>query len=193
MKSMRLFIRRYPPACRRYLLLILLFGLSYASAYVYAAPVNIYQVELIIFSHLTETALNSEQWPRLQGNEINNTNTVSLKPVNGSGSYFTLLPSHDFQLTQEQKNLHHNPNYHTLLHLAWRQPIYEPRYSQGVQIHGNTVNGTLKLSVRRYFDLTIDLLFASSDKYFRLQQSRRMRSNELNYIDFPLYGVLKIG
>ena len=58
----------------------------------------------------------------------------------------------------------------------------------------------------RYIDLKFNLLFAqplstisgANDysntqgrfAYFRLQQNRRMRSRELNYIGHPLYGVL---
>lgn len=39
------------------------------------------------------------------------------------------------------------------------------------------------ISVKRYFSVSLNLLFKKEDY-------RRMRSNELNYIDFPSYGVL---
>lgn len=71
------------------------------------------------------------------------------------------------------------------------------------------VKGTISIKLRRYFNVKTNLIFtAASDdlkkilpswdknnnlgkwSYFQLMQNRRMRSNELNYIDFPLYGVL---
>ena len=71
------------------------------------------------------------------------------------------------------------------------------------------VNGNLGISLNRYFNLNFNLVFAEPLNiikqydnsgyfsgmqkqfvYFHLDQSRRTRSDELNYIDFPLYGVL---
>lgn len=71
------------------------------------------------------------------------------------------------------------------------------------------INGSMRISVQRFFNVSFNLLFAaptslltrlannnyftqsgSALSYFRLLQSRRMRSNELNYIGHPLYGAL---
>lgn len=71
------------------------------------------------------------------------------------------------------------------------------------------INGLITLRLTRFIDTDFNLLFSlptsvinqytSSDNlynvqndfgYFQLLQKRRMRSNELNYIDFPMYGVL---
>ncbi len=72
------------------------------------------------------------------------------------------------------------------------------------------VNGTLKLSVIRYINAKLNLTFTLPTKQlpksernttsngqsksiitqFALQQSRRMRSDELNYFGTPLYGAL---
>lgn len=68
------------------------------------------------------------------------------------------------------------------------------------------VNGTITPTLIRYINIKFNLLFAQplatlpganrnnniqgNFAYFRLNQSRRMRSRELNYIAHPLYGVL---
>ena len=71
------------------------------------------------------------------------------------------------------------------------------------------VDGMVRVDVKRYLNTRYQLYFAApmvniqnlSDTdnfadidspltYFELKQSRRMRSNELNYIGHPLYGVL---
>lgn len=68
------------------------------------------------------------------------------------------------------------------------------------------MNGTITVDLGRYFDLNFKLLFAvpynqvkqldrgsavdQRFSYFLLDESRRTKSNELNYIDHPLYGIL---
>ena len=71
------------------------------------------------------------------------------------------------------------------------------------------LNGILSISVNRYFNVNFNLnlaepanqiqRFLNRDNqnnvlnhfaYFRFSQSRRMRSNELNYFGHPLYGII---
>lgn len=68
------------------------------------------------------------------------------------------------------------------------------------------MNGTITIDLARYFDLNFKLLFAlpyqqvkqldrrsaidERFSYALLEESRRTKSNELNYIDHPLYGIL---
>jgi len=71
------------------------------------------------------------------------------------------------------------------------------------------VNGLLWISYTRYFEVKTRLYFTApsidfpayikqvADEYtnshlicFRMQQARRMKANELNYFDHPLFGVL---
>jgi hypothetical protein len=69
------------------------------------------------------------------------------------------------------------------------------------------LNGTLNINIKRYFNLLFNLSLAEPNNiieqlsssmtdntapylYFKLNQSRRMRSKELNYIGHPLLGIL---
>jgi len=75
------------------------------------------------------------------------------------------------------------------------------------------MTGTITITLNRYYNVAINLLFgepvanltstisndaleknfhniANGVAYFDLTQNRRMKSDELNYIDHPLYGVL---
>lgn len=71
------------------------------------------------------------------------------------------------------------------------------------------INGILKLSVQHYLNSTFDLfygvptselrhlshrrnfkLFNTDISYFQLRQTRRMRSQQLNYFGHPLFGIL---
>jgi len=182
-----------------------------------------YQVELIVFSHITAQGLNSERWSWTNPQFV------------AKSQAFEPTMTNDLKLKSEEAHIEKQPGYKVLMHVAWRQQIQHPRYARPIHIFGGNVysasgkilatdadgqmkynnqhvwqvNGTIKISVRRYFDLNANLLFAlptdqlnetfkdnSSDNlqghfaYFRLLQSRRMRSKELNYIGHPLYGLL---
>ena len=64
-----------------------------------------------------------------------------------------------------------------------------------------TVHGTVTVSLARYLQVEVDLLYSrpasgqaaasnTAPTRFRLVSQRRMRSGELHYIDHPLFGVL---
>jgi len=197
-----------------------------------AAPTNTdkwYQIELLIFSHITEQGLNSEQWPWTTPSYQQKAQTIRLN------TNLDLLPDTSFVMKREEKRISEKTGYHILLHIAWRQQIRHPRFAKPIHIFGGMVynpsgnviandsngnlpynssevwqvNGTITISIRRYLGLNLNLLFANPTSelprnfrknntdnvlgqfaYFRLLQSRRMRSKELNYIGHPLYGVL---
>lgn len=191
--------------------------LGFANSSAIADAVRAYQVELIIFSHMSSKSLTTEQWPALNPNTQSYTNAITLAPTTSDLKYYRLLTPQDFTLSKEQKRLNQFiSTYHTVMHIAWRQQVFEPRYAHAVHILGGQmynsapqVNGTIRISVQRYLNVSLDLMFAAPANaisklarngyfssapsnliYFHLLQTRRMRSNELNYIDFPLYGVL---
>ncbi|MCB1827030.1 MAG: hypothetical protein KDH94_01305 [Coxiellaceae bacterium] len=181
-----------------------------------------YQIEVIVFSHITAKGVDSEKWPWTPTDYKPNGNAASIFPV----------ARNSLILSSEQRQLAKQPGYQILLHMAWRQKIANPRNAQPIHIFGGNiynnsgrligqatyggqpysasktwqVNGTITPSLIRYIDLKFNLLFAqplaslpTADKsnnvegnfaYFRLNQSRRMRSRELNYLGHPLYGVL---
>lgn len=204
---------------------------------------QVYQVELIVFSHITAKALNAEHWPIVPEAKPDLSNVTQLTlPADQAEldqekatPFYVLLPEADFRMKREEKALERDSRYQPVLHIAWRQPITSKQASQPVHIYGGAsydnkasvltlnknatepyetqqnwqVNGTFEISVQRYLTAAFDLQFAvprdeilslsdndnfaggdSSLVYFNLKQDRRMRSKELNYIDYPLYGAL---
>lgn len=193
-----------------------------------------YKIEVVVFSQLSRQALNSEQWPVVNPEFFTGNNIIQLNKENNPYTNYVLLPEHHYSLNSEVRELNRQPNYHVILHLAWKQKISEPDQAQPVHIFGGNiqgnpsetnnslfanldyalikpwqVDGTVTVSVQRYFDVKLNLYFAlpaamlakSSSTgyfpdihkgvvYFHLLQDRRMRSNELNYVSHPLYGVL---
>ena len=219
-------------------LFALVFSLGTASASAYAG--KWYQVELIIFSHITAQGLNSEQWPWTSTWYQPKSETITLDTNSSLVSAdsllpFVVLPSRALDMKREIALIREKPEYHIVLHLAWCQQIRTSRYALPIHVFGGNiynsagkviatdtdgqmpysnneiwqVNGTIKISVRRYLNVGLNLLFADPAfrlsnvsnfdmfdniqgkfAYFRLLQSRRMRSEELNYIGHPLYGVV---
>ena len=130
-------------------------------------------------------------------------------------SAFQLLPRSEFQLTEAAGRLKRSGGYRPLLHVAWRQPGYTRSEAKKVHIHSDipnrfrisneldlnpdhVIDGTVRLSRSRYLHLEADLLHERETPVdsptevttFRLQDSRRMRSREIHYIDHPLIGLL---
>ncbi|WP_267256748.1 CsiV family protein [Coxiella endosymbiont of Ornithodoros maritimus] len=139
-----------------------------------------YQIEMIIFSHFTAQNKSEEQWSDLDPGRIN---------FNRARPIYSLPPS-QFILKNEQHRLDQNPAYHILLHIAWRQSVVDAPLVRARFIQENNVEGTIRVSVKRYLNVGLNLVFKNNSNYFYLSQNRRMRSSELNYVDSPFYGVL---
>jgi hypothetical protein len=89
-----------------------------------------------------------------------------------------------------------------LFNAQWVQPVYEQQHSVPIYIESSSqvlnqpqLKGLFNLHVSRYLHSSIELQFIPEDaenlnKTLSLQQTRRMRSQEVHYIDHPSLGVL---
>lgn len=142
---------------------------------------KIYQIEMIIFSQ-----------PTFQNNDLKECLTsTSLDPNFFYAKKIKPLPTSQFLLKNEQTELDKNLEYQTLLHLAWQQSITHLS-TRPIRIEGDKVQGLFRANVQHYFNISISLLFNQSSRSgsWYESQERRMRSNQLNYLDFLYYGVL---
>lgn len=155
-----------------------------------------YQIEVIILQHTTPTAFHSSEWENTKETEANNLDAEAPYP---------LLDTTQFKMKKEEETLTKSPNYRILKHIAWKQSQKELGDAKQVQINnislteGWNLNGSIKVSLQHYFRINLDLhlkqnfsraLFFSDYKTFQLTQSRKMKSEELNYIDSPVLGAL---
>src|SRR3989344_2516945 len=93
---------------------ITLSAVAYAEGEPIASPnttAKWYQIEMIVFSQITEQGLGSEQWPLLSG---------ALK-VPAHAQTPSLLPSSQFRLLEAERALRQTPQYKILMHIAWNQ------------------------------------------------------------------------
>lgn len=163
------------------------------------AATRTYDIDMVIFSHLTPQTLQSEQWPVLSNNIISafdrNDQLNNIKPT--------------YQLQREKNVLQRTPGYSVLYSGSFRRSWSGNGSSITIPIKDNALAGNITVTLGHYFDVHTDLLLTEptallqkmdtrgyfknwneSTYSFRFLQNRRMRSRELNYLGSPLMGVL---
>ena len=189
--------------------------IAWISAPVFAAE-RWFAVELIVFDDLEGDGIHAEVWPADPGEPPVN-DAVELANSTREGRALKLTPRSELRLHDTWRALRRSARYRPLLHAGWRIPGVARNAARwahlaphlGAGRDGALVRGAVKVSLARYLHLELDLLYdrhgVESDDTrdesldtrgdavparFRLRSSRRMRSNELHYIDHPLFGVL---
>ncbi len=160
-----------------------------------AVAVEKYDVELVIFERSSKSAALNESWTDDPGKpDLHNATHVT-----SSKGLYAKLPNSKRALTNAASRMRRASGKPVrLTHMLWRQPAVSKKDATPVYVSGSTKTGTLegtaKVSVRRYLHLDLDLLLNSpsgpAPGLFRMQAHRRMRSGELHYIDHPAMGVL---
>ncbi|MGH8174911.1 MAG: CsiV family protein [Steroidobacter sp.] len=181
--------------------------LSTASAQ-QAVGLQSYEVELVIFQHLTPTA-SPEQWQleaasagqrlSIPDEEPSPFEAPAQAPVATTES-FPALPSAKYKLTAVEETLRRSRNYRPIAHFGWIQPGYPRNDARFFPITSmipasSGLVGQIALSRGRYLHLTLDLVFEAPDapgERYVVRQTRRMRSNERHYIDHPKFGVIAV-
>lgn len=127
-----------------------------------------------------------------------------------SAAGITLLPDADFGLADHWSRLKSSPQFRPLIRLAWTQN--DPPPDNGPRLHLRSgakwalaesgglgarefqeVDGTVALHLGRFLHLDTDLLFTETGDVpgsWRLDERRRMRSEELHHLDSPRLGVI---
>ena len=181
-----------------------------------------FTVEIIVFEDLRSDNLHTEHWSRDPGepslvNAIELTHLPEDAPDDGVHAY-RLMKSSNLTLGEVRNRLRRSAHYRPLVHAGWRlpglprraaRPVHvgrsldgsEARAAEGIGAERSSVHGTMTVSLARYLQVDVDLLYhrpessesaasSSAPTRFRIVSERRMRSGELHYIDHPLFGVL---
>lgn len=160
-------------------------------------PTRTYDVQVLIFSHITSATLDLQRWPVI-------TENLTQQTVTTTSSTATAL--------QREKNaLLRDPNYKILVDESWMESWNGDQSTISIPVASNNgkLNGTIAITLGHYFDVNANLLlteptnvlqklgtnnyfltWGQSHFTFQLLQHRRMRSDELNYFEHPLFGML---
>ena len=175
-----------------------------------------FEVELILFANLNAYD-GGESWPGDDRGDLPHAGwdtppqtglTAPQDATPERRDAWQRLPDSGRRLTAVADALRRSNNYRPLAHLHWRQTVLGSAAAQAIDLEellgvvdrqaSHHVEGSIRLSVARFLHLETDLLLreGGSDYQrdrspeYRLQQSRRMRSGELHYIDHPRFGIL---
>ncbi len=116
------------------------------------------------------------------------------------------------------QRLRASARYRPVLHMGWVQPLDNSDHTLGVHVRGDamsavnpasamlanspsTVDGTVALRRGRFLHTDVDLVYSKAATpaenasvnpplQVRMTDSRRLRNNELHYLDHPLFGVI---
>nr|WP_067294850.1 CsiV family protein [Marinobacterium profundum] len=161
----------------------------------------VYKVEVLVFANQDPAALKEQTWntleiPRLAG--------AAELGSGGSGPY-QRLPGNNLVLTAEKNRLARQQGFRTLFHGAWYQPVGNQNSSRAVHLRGGQLmpNGAYELdgyiSIDRddFLHLRPDLYYTSINpqtveklQMATLNTPRRIKANQIHYLDNPLFGVL---
>ncbi|MBN1684244.1 MAG: hypothetical protein JW855_02245 [Gammaproteobacteria bacterium] len=125
----------------RKLFVAFLVGLSISTSFA-AAQDPLYKVDLLVFTHITDQALASENWPdELLTPSLQNVEALSTDP----SEHYQLLSEDQFGLKNQANRLTKNSDYKIILQQSWVQPISN-QHGKWVHIFGgqnfNENNGT---------------------------------------------------
>ena len=174
-----------------------------------AAPIQTYDVELLIFRNLSERETPESWGVEAAGDEQQKLEIPEddLEPAAPSTTTappetsFPPLPSAKMKLTAIEDSLRRSRNYQPVAHIGWTQPGYARNAAKFIPVSSlvsatSGLQGQIALSRGRYLHLTLDLVLdgaATGDgSRYVLRQTRRMRSNERHYIDSPKFGVIAV-
>lgn len=170
------------------------------------ARADTWRVDLIVFRYLgsADEAGQLPMAPGLRG-------AIELDDAQGlSAAGITLLPDAEFGLADHWSRLKASPQFRPLIRLAWTQNDPPPDNGPRLHLRGGAkltladegglgvrefqeVDGTVALHLGRFLHLDADLLFTTGGDTpgsWRLDERRRMRSDELHHLDSPRLGVI---
>ncbi len=209
---------RYIPLV--WLTLLLLSSSAWSQSTPESEMPQLYDVEVVLFTHTAADAIQSESWP-VDVTVPENPNAIFIQgtALDASGAAesatntFTPLDEDTLRLVAEARAIaRRQSTFEPLLHLSWRQPGLDRGLAPPVYVQsqpkdsrsGQSLQGFITLSLGRYLHIDFDLLLQkpalalqTNDSLlkqpptsFRIQNHRKMRSGELHYLDHPLIGAL---
>jgi hypothetical protein len=165
-----------------------------------------YVVEIVVFSTLLPQLEGDELWTR----DAAKAAIPGLEDAEPSGP-----PTTGGWLADAENSLNRDGRFHVLAHYRWTQTAEARSVSRVVRIRGTDPNrptqldGTVRLYLSRYLHVDMNLAFqpdaaagravgaqasGASDNpatiTFRINEQRRIKSQETNYFDHPKFGAL---
>jgi len=208
-------LKRYPSQLRRAgwlgICVLAIATLAATTSHAQDEPLQVYEVELVIF-RVTHPTATAEDWAlelqRAQSNvpvvsdgeETAPAVDATAMPATGLDSSIEILSGNRLRMNNIAAALQRNPNYQPIAHIGWSQPGFaldnpRPLAIDALLPPGTNLTGTIALMRGRYLHLGVNLTLQSTsdDQKYVLREQRRMRkSGEKHYLDHPYFGVIAL-
>jgi hypothetical protein len=166
-----------------------------------AASPSVYNIEVIVFRNQSGGG-GAEDWnarPVARGPE------TAESPV--TGRFVKEVPASQYQLNGVAARLRNTTNYPPIAHFAWQQTASSWGSRAGftiAKLAGNVpgLTGTIYLERGSYLHLGMALgyqsanvpagLGAAAGQVFTMNESRRVKFDQLTYYDHPAFGVIAL-
>jgi hypothetical protein len=145
---------------------------------------NDYQIELMVFAQ------------NMPNTEVFDQTESQIKWPAGLTELSTYKQADTMALADAYAALSKDPVYKPVIHIAWLQTIAEGASSSPVHIQAEgTLNGFIRIQRGQTLQLIVDLEYApgqaNSEAFiYRLNENRRIKLNEVHYLDHPKFGVV---
>ncbi len=147
------------------------------------ADSKVFKIELLIFaqdkpsSEVFDQTYSEIDWPRRLADL----------------SSFHQVKSEHRSLYGVKANLRSHSSYRPLLHVAWTQKVRSHSLSTAVHVRSPSgdVNGYFRMQRGHYLHISTDLEYSPGDQLvYRLNEKRRIKLNEMHYLDHPKFGII---
>lgn len=158
-----------------------------------ASP-SVYEVEVVVFESRMPELEGSELWTWSNGKKTAAEPAAVAAPPMLAGSS---------ELSAAVTALQSDPRYRVLIHQRWVQAAEAKTASKPVLVRSNEreIDGTVLFYMNRFLHLELDLGFQTprssaiaapepSTPPYRINEQRRVKSQELHYFDHPKFGAL---
>ncbi|MFB4204916.1 hypothetical protein KBTX_01911 [wastewater metagenome] len=163
-----------------------------------AALARDYAVEVVVFRQWEASGADGESWP-----DVPPALPQDVRVSRPGGGPFRRLASSAYQLSGIRQRLASADQYVVLGHFGWIQPDLAKGRNQWVAVGDGVpageripetpgLYGMMRVYVSRYLHAQVDLRYRreTGGTVYPMTQSRRMRSDEIHYLDHPLLGVI---
>ncbi|WP_031435123.1 CsiV family protein [Methylomarinum vadi] len=142
-----------------------------------------FKIEVVVFAQDQPTSevldqLESEiDWPRRLA-DLNNYPQVDPQYISLNGI---------------SAKLRRTAGYRPLLHVAWTQEVPADSIGTAVQLQNpsGSLNGFIRIQRGHYLYLIADMEYnPTGSLYYRLDEKRRIKLNEIHYLDHPKFGII---
>lgn len=152
----------------------------------FSVQAKAYRIELLAFAVGDQNT--GEYWPANPGSP-NRAKAQAVLTGSGDHGKATRLDRTLLRLGPEAYTVR-KKGMPPVMHIGWMQSVRSRSKKDWFWLESGDLSGLVSVTVGRYLHLDLDLIYNNRGRPVRIKTHRRMRSNELHYLDHPLLGVL---